>query len=90
MSTWEKKTVDSALQKEVKAQLSDDPDTMQQQLVQLSLVERNLLSVDMVEKYILAAQVYRAHTMLKDFLAKVKPLTNSLVAAFDNLMELQK
>jgi hypothetical protein len=89
LSMWEMMSEDD-MQKKVKAQLSDNPDTMQQQLIQLAFVDRNTLSVHMVERYILAAQVYRAGLMLKDFLAKVKPLTKALVSAFDDLKKLQK
>jgi hypothetical protein len=40
--------------------------------------------------YINIALVDRANEKLKDFLAKVKPLTNALVSTYEELQKLQK
>jgi hypothetical protein len=54
------------------------------------LVDRGQTYGDLIMLYINIALVDRANEKLKDFLAKVKPLTNALVSTYEELQKLQK
>ena len=90
LSLWEQMTEGDAMSRDVKVQPSLDPNAVLEQFVQLALANGGVITVEVVEQYINAAQVCEAGDKLGHFLTKVKPLTEALIAAFEDLERLQE
>jgi hypothetical protein len=90
LSLWEQMTQGDAMVKSVKAQFDLDPDAVLVQLIQLVIAEGAQPGEDLLMRYIKAAQVDRASDRLENCLAEVRPLTNALVSAYEDLEKLQK
>jgi hypothetical protein len=71
------------------AQLIPDPDAMYLQLVQLAHANEDWKPVEVDMHYLKTVQAFRAIDTLKKFLTKVKPMTEALVSAFDEMEKLE-
>jgi hypothetical protein len=82
-------TEGDAMVKKIMAQLIPDPDAMYLQLVQLAHANEDWKPVEVDMHYLKTVQAFRAIDTLKKFLTKVKPMTEALVSAFDEMEKLE-